>query len=242
MASVKPLAAAVAAASAVAAHKKAFRDDDVPPGQTPWTPESLAGLIDYGIWTDNSRLKQDEAGTTAVTAAGQRIGYWRGQKDVLAFVAEGGTSYRPVLAADGIHFDAPARRLAAVTSMSLNNNSTALTLAASENTQASGNAQGLQFLAQVDLASSTRVGFDLAAAYAGILLQPSGYEMATSVGNVSGARQIIASLPAGNSSRAMTGWVNGTKYTSGNAVVSGSTFTRLVMKTASVFYGNTKAK
>jgi hypothetical protein len=70
-----------------------------------WTPASLPGIVDYGIWSDLSRLKQNSNGTGTVANVDDPVGWWRGQLDAATFIlGEGGSPSAPKYAADGIYF------------------------------------------------------------------------------------------------------------------------------------------
>jgi hypothetical protein len=71
-----------------------------------WTPASLPGIVDYGIWSDLSRLKQNSNGTGTVANVDDPIGWWRGQLDVLTFAIQigGGAADKAKLASDGVYF------------------------------------------------------------------------------------------------------------------------------------------
>lgn len=70
-------------------------------GGGPWSPASIASIIDYWVWDDTSRLKQDSAGTIAVASPGDPIGFWRGQLDVIT-LTQANAPAKPAFAADGI--------------------------------------------------------------------------------------------------------------------------------------------
>ena len=48
-----------------------------------FTPASIAGIVDYFVYDDLTRIKQSSDGTGAVTSAGDPVGWWRGQLDVI---------------------------------------------------------------------------------------------------------------------------------------------------------------
>lgn len=72
-------------------------------GGGPWSPGSIASIIDYGLWDDTTRLKQNSDGTGAVASAGDPVGWWRGQLDVLT-LTQAVAANKPQYAADGIYF------------------------------------------------------------------------------------------------------------------------------------------
>jgi hypothetical protein len=67
-----------------------------------WTPADLPGIVDYGIWSDKSRLL-NAAGTGPVTTAGDPVRRWTGQLNVM-YYEQLSTPGMPLYLADGIRF------------------------------------------------------------------------------------------------------------------------------------------
>lgn len=65
--------------------------------------ETIPSLVDYFIWSDTSRLRQNSDGTGLVTAVNDPVGWWRGQRDVLT-MTQATTGNKPSYASDGIAF------------------------------------------------------------------------------------------------------------------------------------------
>jgi hypothetical protein len=68
-----------------------------------WTPADLPGIVDFGVYSDLSRLKQNSDGSGTVASVDDPIGWWRGQLDVLTFI-QGNAGNKPKYAADGVYF------------------------------------------------------------------------------------------------------------------------------------------
>lgn len=68
-----------------------------------FNPSDIASIVDYGIWSDLSRLKQNEDGTGAVSSVDDPIGFWRGQLDVLTFT-QATSSNKPKLGSGGVYY------------------------------------------------------------------------------------------------------------------------------------------
>lgn len=66
-----------------------------------WTPAEIAGILDYGVFDDLTRLKQNSDGTGTVSSTGDPVGFWRGQLDVLTFI-QPTTANKPVYRTDGV--------------------------------------------------------------------------------------------------------------------------------------------
>lgn len=73
--------------------------------ETPFTftPEDIASVVDYGMASDLSRLKQNADGTGAVASLDDPIGWWRGQLDVLTFT-QATSNNKAKLGANGVYF------------------------------------------------------------------------------------------------------------------------------------------
>lgn len=74
-------------------------------GWTAWIESFKASLLDYGYAEDLTRLWTTEARTTNVAAAGDVVGAWRGQKDVLTF-EQSNASFRFTYRTAGVEGDA----------------------------------------------------------------------------------------------------------------------------------------
>lgn len=96
---------AVRSPSLVVAGSPAYAPSDVSwryaSGAPQFDPATIANIVDYGIWTDTSKLKQNSDGSTDVTTAGQVVGWWQGQLGVLTFI-QPTTANKPTYEADGI--------------------------------------------------------------------------------------------------------------------------------------------
>lgn len=68
-----------------------------------WTPASVPGVVDWGIWSDLTRLGSESTGVGGVASIGDPVGYWRGQNDVIAFT-QSNTYYKLFLDTQGLNF------------------------------------------------------------------------------------------------------------------------------------------
>jgi hypothetical protein len=68
-----------------------------------WTPASLPGIVDYGIYSDLTRLAQNSDGSGAVASVDDPVGWWRGQLDVVTRT-QGNAANKPKYATDGVYF------------------------------------------------------------------------------------------------------------------------------------------
>lgn len=68
-----------------------------------WTPADVPSIVDYGVFDDLTRLKQNSDGTGAVSSVDDPVGFWRGQLDVLTYV-QANAANKPKYANDGVYF------------------------------------------------------------------------------------------------------------------------------------------
>ena len=67
------------------------------------TPSDIASIVDWGVFSDLTRLAQNAAGTVPVVAVNDPVAFWRGQLDVLTFT-QGVSANCPKYAADGVYY------------------------------------------------------------------------------------------------------------------------------------------
>jgi len=71
-------------------------------GAAPWTPASVTGLQLWYDASDNGTLFQDSAGTIAVTADGDPVGYWGDKSGNVRHVVQATPGRRPLYKTSGI--------------------------------------------------------------------------------------------------------------------------------------------
>jgi hypothetical protein len=109
-----------------------------------WTPASLPGIVDYGVWTNTGNMLQPD-GSTPVTAAGQPVGYWTGELGVLTFV-QATTGNAPLYAADCVDFSDVSSNKYMDAAVSWNANDAFLLAHAVTDLKANGNGSVLYLL------------------------------------------------------------------------------------------------
>lgn len=87
-------------------------------GWSAWLASQKAAWLDYGYNDDMTRLWQDDAATTPVSAAGQAVGAWRGQKDALTLI-QATAGNRPEYQTRGVLFDSTTADKILAASLSL---------------------------------------------------------------------------------------------------------------------------
>jgi hypothetical protein len=108
-----------------------------------WTPASLPGIVDYGIWSDLSRLKQNSDGSGAVANVDDPVGWWRGQLDVLT-LTQANTPNKLTAKANGIYIGTSNKCL--FTSVTARSSGLPITLALAEEVLSTGSPNHTHFV------------------------------------------------------------------------------------------------
>lgn len=121
-----------------------------------WTPASLPNIVDFGVYSDLSRLFQSSDGTVAVTAADDPVGYWMGQLDTLALI-QANAGNKPKYAADGVYFLGGGTQRILSAALSKNSNDP-WTFALSNTNSNAGTTRGISFTHDRTSPTNTRSG------------------------------------------------------------------------------------